>query len=1083
MKINYLRFKNLNSLAGEWSVDFTAPEYTVDGIFAISGPTGAGKSTILDAICLALYGRTPRLKNISKTTNEIMSRQTGVCFAEVVFETHEGRFRAYWSQRRAREKAEGALQNPEHEISNVDSKQIIASQLTTTEAEIEKRTGMDYDRFVQSMLLAQGGFAAFLQAKGDERAPILEQITGTKIYSDISAFVHRQNSTEKATLDQLKAENKGITLLTSEEEEQTATALEEKNANKSSLSQLVEQFNNAVKWLKTIQNYRNDLLEISKDEATLAKDSEAFGPKRKMLLNGLKAAGLDGDFASLTSLRDQQKTDLELLGNLQIHTPDLESAKTTAQSVFEIAEKQFSDAKTEKDSLFKITGQVRLLDQQIGQKKSAIESIGSQIRLLNKEKEKATVKKEGIKRSIDGFKAESDEIDRYLAGNKADVSLGTNFTGISVTVSRLLDSRNLLSVTDENLKASKKALENKIEEINRLDKELAVVIKKNKEDLNKLTEAKTSLALLLGNRTPEKIQRRKDELILHLADLKKITDYGTERTLLQDGKPCPLCGSIHHPFAEGNVPLTNESEQELAELESVLKEYATVNLRITELTKAERISTNKVVQEKNKKDLTEQQKLNADNEIARRQVEFNMYKVKYDQISESLTTLIIPFGISDIPENEEEIGSILTSLSKRRDEWQIRQSRKGDIGADISKKQAEAGVADAVIETKQKDIASKDKEAEELNSSLKTLTENRTKLFGDKTVDEEEKTVLMKVTETETTRNTTYESLMEKNQRLEANSIRINDLNKKTKDTKAVLDESEKQFKKLLRIKGFADEAVFVSYRLEPAVREKLETESGNIDTRRTQLETRRKDREESLAKEEQKKLTNEEPDVMSVRLAETSIALEALLKEIGALTQKLKDNEEARIRGKEILRKIEIQSAVYDRWARLNSLIGSADGKRYRNFAQGLTLEIMVSHANSQLVKLSDRYLLIRDKEAPLELNVIDNYQAGEIRSTKNLSGGESFIVSLALALGLSRMASRNVRVDSLFLDEGFGSLDEDTLETALSTLAGLRQDGKMIGVISHVGAMKERINTKIIVQPIREGRSVLTGPGCTGT
>ncbi len=139
-----------------------------------------------------------------------------------------------------------------------------------------------------------------------------------------------------------------------------------------------------------------------------------------------------------------------------------------------------------------------------------------------------------------------------------------------------------------------------------------------------------------------------------------------------------------------------------------------------------------------------------------------------------------------------------------------------------------------------------------------------------------------------------------------------------------------------------------------------------------------------------------------------------------------------------------------------------------------------MVSYANSQLVKLSDRYLLIRDKGDPLELNVIDNYQAGEIRSTRNLSGGESFIVSLALALGLSRMSSRNVSVDSLFLDEGFGTLDEDTLETALGTLAGLRQDGKMIGVISHVGAMKERINTKIIVQPIREGRSVLSGPGC---
>jgi exonuclease SbcC len=127
----------------------------------------------------------------------------------------------------------------------------------------------------------------------------------------------------------------------------------------------------------------------------------------------------------------------------------------------------------------------------------------------------------------------------------------------------------------------------------------------------------------------------------------------------------------------------------------------------------------------------------------------------------------------------------------------------------------------------------------------------------------------------------------------------------------------------------------------------------------------------------------------------------------------------------------------------------------------------------------MSDRYLLIRDEKLPLELNVIDNYQAGEIRSTKNLSGGESFIVSLALALGLSHMASRKVRVDSLFLDEGFGTLDEEALETALETLAGLHQCGKLIGIISHVPALKERIRTQLAINPVSGGKSVITGPG----
>ena len=118
-----------------------------------------------------------------------------------------------------------------------------------------------------------------------------------------------------------------------------------------------------------------------------------------------------------------------------------------------------------------------------------------------------------------------------------------------------------------------------------------------------------------------------------------------------------------------------------------------------------------------------------------------------------------------------------------------------------------------------------------------------------------------------------------------------------------------------------------------------------------------------------------------------------------------------------------------------------------------------MVSHANRQLEKMTDRYLLIRDERQPLELNVVDSYQAGEIRSTKNLSGGESFIVSLRLALGLSKMASQRVRVDSLNLDEGFGNLDKEALET----LSVLQQDGKLIGIISHASTLKERISTQI--------------------
>jgi exonuclease SbcC len=228
------------------------------------------------------------------------------------------------------------------------------------------------------------------------------------------------------------------------------------------------------------------------------------------------------------------------------------------------------------------------------------------------------------------------------------------------------------------------------------------------------------------------------------------------------------------------------------------------------------------------------------------------------------------------------------------------------------------------------------------------------------------------------------------------------------------------------------------------------------------------------------KQLTGKPLDLIREEHAVAAGKLVELQKGLGAIEQRLQQHTEQLQRHQSRLQAIEIQKRECERWERLHTLIGSGDGKKFRNFAQGLTFELMVAHANRQLQKMSDRYILVRDSTEPLELNVIDNYQAGEIRSTKNLSGGESFIASLALSLGLSSMASRNVRVDSLFLDEGFGTLDEDALETALETLSGLQQDGKLIGIISHVPALKERIGTQIQVEAASSGRSRLSGPGC---
>jgi exonuclease SbcC len=295
-----------------------------------------------------------------------------------------------------------------------------------------------------------------------------------------------------------------------------------------------------------------------------------------------------------------------------------------------------------------------------------------------------------------------------------------------------------------------------------------------------------------------------------------------------------------------------------------------------------------------------------------------------------------------------------------------------------------------------------------------------------------------------------------------------------------MLAELEPAFHRRLSEACIEAEAAFLQARLQPERLEALSSLEDVVRREEAEIQARLQDRTAALQLERDKRLTDKNLELLREENAAVTMQLSELQKTLGALGQKLQQQTDQQQLQQARLQALEMQKRECSRWEQLHSLIGSSDGKKFRNFAQGLTFELMVAHANRQLQKMSDRYILVRDNSEPLELNVIDNYQAGEIRSTKNLSGGESFIVSLALSLGLSGMSSRNVRVDSLFLDEGFGTLDEDALETALETLSGLQQDGKLIGIISHVPALKERIGTRIQVEAGSTGRSRLSGPGC---
>ncbi len=328
-------------------------------------------------------------------------------------------------------------------------------------------------------------------------------------------------------------------------------------------------------------------------------------------------------------------------------------------------------------------------------------------------------------------------------------------------------------------------------------------------------------------------------------------------------------------------------------------------------------------------------------------------------------------------------------------------------------------------------------------------------MYGDKKPDVEEGRLNKEIADVEKAEQKARSLDTELQQKLTTARTYVDSLKKRIEQRTPELKTAEADFSTALNPAGFTDENAFLEARLSQEDRESLFSRAKKLDDAGTELKAKQKDRETRLATEVAKKLTDKALEELEPQSKEFEESLKELSDDIAGLKHKLSENATAKERIKEKQSAIEAQKKECHRWEMLHGLIGSADGKKYRSFAQGLTFELMVSHANRQLEKMTDRYLLIRDEQQPLELNVIDNYQAGEIRSTKNLSGGESFIVSLTLALGLSKMASRKVRVDSLFLDEGFGTLDEEALETALETLSGLQQEDKLIGVISHVSVL----------------------------
>ena len=615
MRILAIRLRNLNSLTGSWTIDFTAPEYAASGIFAITGPTGAGKSTILDAVCLALFARTPRLGHISKSSNEILSRRAGDCFAEVEFETRQGHYRCHWGQHRARRSAEGELQPPRHEIVDARSGKVLETRSKEVGRLVERVTGMDYDRFTRSILLAQGDFAAFLEADADQRAPILEQITGTGIYSRLSIAVHERTSEERRKTASLQEAMGNVVLLGEEEETGLEARIGEGMTAATGLQHQLALLAEALHRLQTIEALKAQILATEQQLSDLARRREETGDDLRRLERGQRAQALFGDYSRLSRIKERIAGQRAKGEELRVVIDKLQQEQRQAAEDHVRACRQVQETDEIHSRENETIKTVRALDLRIHEKKKAIAQASGVLRQAEKERDQHQRNRRELERKLAeavaqleqlaaffrehaddsllvehlaGFRqqllqlgAKEDELTRLthsLAHKRAAQAAATvNSTRLRQAEGQAAEAVAALRLQLQQLQAeSQDLLDGQTTSFWRLQVEQEEQrlrrLEQTGELLKRRQAAEEELATLGRTLGEVQAQSRQQAAALQTLEEKRllqqqlvvqceqnfrltqrIHSYEEERMRLAAGEPCPLCGSTRHPWAEEQI--------------------------------------------------------------------------------------------------------------------------------------------------------------------------------------------------------------------------------------------------------------------------------------------------------------------------------------------------------------------------------------------------------------------------------------------------------------------------------------------------------------------------------------------------
>ena len=1195
MKILSIRIKNLASLAGEHLIDFDAEPLASAGLIAIVGKTGAGKSTILDAMCLALFNKIPRLKEsdgklldsdgselLTNSPLTVLRRGTGHGFAELCFIAQDQkRYLACWEVKRARESASGKLQNVQRYLKCLTDDVVIADKSKAVDSSIKQITQLSFEQFTRAVLLAQSEVTAFLKARDNERGELLEYLTNSSIFGKIGQLAYEKTKTIATQRKELENVLGHIELLS---EEQLAELQSQFTTAQQTVQQLEQeklQHTQQQQWFEQLHKYEQEIKLKQQQHQTQQHAHTALAPDRQRLTQ-LET------FSGIRPVVFQQQ---QILNTLQQLTPKIQQQQQdfrVLSTQFELEKNQFLQAETSltKSQTFEKNYQNELLKiekhvENYNVIAAEYRSTSKYLNQINEQQQKLITEQQQLNQHYQNVKTQYNTCIEHLQYGhqfsildnelhihaqqlrqfiqhyqKVENTIGSlqhaqqQFNQDTAQLQKLImqfGTTAQIETQREQQQKHKEQLQLQLNQLDNIQQKLQQWFALDHEILglnDKLNtiqqqhqhaEQQTQQAELKFQSA--KTEREKLQTFLQQQRLLHTDNIEHLRAELKSGEACMVCGSTEHPYLENEnlvskalFELQQQQEQQAMQQEQqCLQLWQTAQQQFTQLSTEQTQLQQSLQQAHTKAELqrhelqqhltqsglsldlnqTQQQILATHQEsivIAtqhKQQVELDLDQLNQahkDQLYFTQNTQQISHQLESVQQWQQHIQQIVDCLlPHEKAMWlehplSIAQNTMQHLQQRVQQLDQKETLTKQIdllehqVKLLNPKIEESTKQQTELTNQLKHLkdkgtinTETAEKLIlsisgQSQLVADEWLVWLAKLSQQRQQLLQHYQQLKQSfeqsRQNFEQQKNALEQLQAQQQQQQQALDQVKTEISTWLTLHSDFSESQLTELLAVSSPQEQ-----------QLRLSVQQADR---LLSEATYALTTLQNQWQQHREQQPKISYEELLQLISSNLERLQQQSEQRdqlklklelhqqnlAKQQQFATQIQQIQQQEHRWAKISSLMGDATGKKFRDLAQQYNLDILIEYANQQLSQLSQRYTLKR-LDNSLSLAIIDHDMDGETRSVASLSGGESFLTSLALSLAIANMAAGSMKIESLFIDEGFGTLDASSLHMVMNAFDQLQNQGRKVVLISHIQEMHERIPVQIQVQPMGSGAS----------